>query len=116
VLVEKDRDQLLEGKEVVLHHRTVVVENESQINHKMKTRLLAMMMIIQHVCEHQDSFLTLKASASKAPKTIFGLFWEYVDQHFGFINPRRLDLLREQSEDDEALKIPPLGRQTDDVR
>jgi hypothetical protein len=53
-------------------------------------------------------------STSRQPKTPQSQFWEFVDQHFGFINDRRLELLREQSEDDEAFKIPPLGRLTDE--
>jgi hypothetical protein len=59
--------------------------------------------------------LTFEAtSTSKTPKTIFGQFWEYVDLHFGYISAKKFELLREQSEDDEPFKIPPLGRQSED--
>lgn len=48
-------------------------------------------------------------------KTPQDQFWDFVNLHFGFINEKRLDLLREQSENDDSFKIPPLGKQTEDV-
>ncbi|KAL0480960.1 chromatin-remodeling complexes subunit [Acrasis kona] len=50
----------------------------------------------------------------KVSRTPQGQFWDFVDSHFGFINERRLELLRECTEEDEAFKIPPLGRPNDD--